>query len=288
MTCLQCLRLVGWALLAALPTVALAKTPYDNPHGDPQGCLACHDNTEPGAVVTKPIVATCRGCHPTADMHPVGVAPKTVRVPSGFPLEHGLVTCATCHTEPAHGSEAASLPSPWFRGGPYQRIDKLCFTCHLPEEYTRSNPHDPNAGYNPASPTCTACHTTLPAAGAAPEAAQLRVEPSQACSTCHEGWVHVGVQAHHGKTPILSEPLPPNMPLLQGRIACFTCHEMHQGQPAGTLTSPLANSLREQARTHDWASVPATATWPGTTSHPMLSLPLADGALCTACHTVIP
>jgi len=138
------LKSVSRALLVALFAVGLGtaraadrhidvKPGVEDPHGQPDACLACHEKPEGDEKVGKPlpVVATCRGCHPTADMHPVNMTPTDVTPHAGWPLDNGQVVCSTCHVEPAHDPEKyANLPKPWHRGGPYPVITDFCYQCH--------------------------------------------------------------------------------------------------------------------------------------------------------------
>lgn len=284
-------RSSGWlallALALALPLALAADAPLvrDDPHGRPDRCGACHQAgpspEAPGAAL--PIVETCRSCHPTADMHPVGMAPDEVRVPEGWPLEQGRMTCATCHTEPAHDPEVlVAAVSPWHRGGPYEHRTDLCYQCHVRAEYTRTNPHE--ASTAPREAACAACHSALPEPDAAVADALLRLAADEVCTTCHPGPAHAGAAEHLGK-PV---PAPtPALPLLDGdRIACFTCHEVHDGVPA-SLPTPLGEAFRARALARDWATLadPALSLrWPGAAgTHAQLTMP--GDALCRTCHS---
>lgn len=276
--------------------VAAADAPA-NPHGDPAACTACHapgaSPSQPGAPL--PVVQTCRSCHPTADMHPVGMAPSRVTVAAGWPLEDGKVTCATCHAEPAHGGEAAALPAPWHRGGPYPSVTRFCYACHDAAGYTQSDPHRPAKPGDPADPSCAACHTGTPAKGASLDQARLRAGPDAACTgTCHSEPPHAGVAEHLGKAvpADVAAALPATLTLHQGQIACYTCHEVHttSAAPSSAGRRALAQGLRAEALSGDWAALAgAEIAWPdGADPHAMLAESAADGGLCQACHGVGP
>ncbi len=263
-----------------------------SPHGAEDGCVACHapaEGDEP-AGAHLPVVETCRSCHPTADMHPVNVAPSEVTVPASFPLEGGLMACNTCHVEPAHSAEFDDLLRPWFRGGPYENIGAFCYQCHEVTAYARTNPHRAPSPYAEGDPSCAACHTVAVPRGVAPEAARLRTALPDVCSTCHPGEPHTGSSAH--LYALVSDEvrakLPASMALpADGAIQCWTCHEVHEGGGPGKVGhTRLSNGIIEMGRSHVWKSVPEDALWPGTArEHPtLLALPLEDSALCAACH----
>ncbi len=283
------------AILALLLAGPAAATP-DNPHGRAEACDACHlPGEEAEGTLRGPVVETCRSCHPTADMHPVGMPSRDVPVPHDWPLEGGEVTCATCHAEPAHrevpaiGELAAYAARYWHRGGPYERVTTFCFRCHEESGFARTDPHHPVAD-DPRpdrDPSCAACHTGLPEPGASPAEAKLRASPERACATCHQGDVHHGASAHVGQALVaeVRAGLPEDLPLHDGTVACWTCHDVHQGGEAGDLQSRLGVALQALHR-KEWA-VGEEVTWPGESraGHPpLLALPLEGDALCSACH----
>lgn len=290
---------------AADPTAGTSE-PRLNPHGSPDHCDACHLPaaapplpegtptetpvvTAPTVGAPMPIVATCRGCHPTADMHPVGVKPNKEHVPAGWPLEDGKVVCSTCHEEPAHGGNVNTV-SPYHRGGPYKNKRDICWTCHERAPFERTDPHHPVTRRDTASPTCSACHTVAPKPGATVEKSRLRLPADETCAaTCHKGDIHSGVVEHLGKVvpEDVRAQLPPTIALGDdAKIACFTCHEVHGDGGAAAPRAP--GRLAAGLRTYNGSP----ETWPGedpTTEHPaLLALPVADGALCLACHGVGP
>lgn len=289
------------SLLLLLPLVAVADAAPVNPHGSPTGCIECHATAPDGVSigVPLPIVATCRGCHPTADMHPVGMPPDEVRVQKGWPLEDGKVTCATCHAEPAHGGEAAALEAPWHRGGPYARVEELCYQCHDRAAYTRSDPHHPAVMRSFEDPTCAACHTGPPAQGASLADSRLRAGAEEACLSCHVGPIHTGLVDHMGKVVPEAQraSIAATLPLdAEGRIGCWTCHDAHQTEASSVapdFDGRLVTQLVHQAIRDDWklALAPDALRLPGQApvEHPtLLALPASDGTLCLACHVELP
>jgi hypothetical protein len=256
-------------------------TGRSGPHGAPDGCPACHDRADEGdegaegVGAHRPATPTCLGCHPTADMHPVGVRAVTTAIPAGWPLEGGAVTCATCHVEPAHEGIDPELPRPWHREGPYPTTLALCARCHTLTEYVRVDPHHAASSVPRADGGCAACHTGMPAQGASAAESRLRTAPDRLCALCHEGPVHHGVSSHVGAA-VPAEVAWPSWP--EGRIACVTCHDVHGGVDGFHSRSPLAGELRALA------GIGAAPSAPG---HPTLLVAPLDG-LCSACHGVGP
>ncbi|MCK6501863.1 hypothetical protein L6R53_00420 [Myxococcota bacterium] len=293
---LALLPLVGLALLGADSRELRREDGTRNPHGDPHACSDCHlagpSPDQPGPY--KPIIQTCRSCHPTADMHMVGEAPSTVRIAEGFPLHDGLVTCTTCHVEPAHGGDEV-VPAPYHRGGPYADVLDLCFQCHDRSTYARHDPHHPVGPREQDDESCAACHKGPPETRVEAAKARLREDPEAACRTCHEGWVHVGASTHVGKqVPAeVAAKLPAELALMDGRIACWTCHEVHATHQEDRVADrwrgerPLSLALRQGAVQSEWDLPDVELDWPGTVDEehpPLLALPVEDGALCHACH----
>lgn len=254
-----------------------------SPHDKPDACVACHapgTDGRPGAPL--PVVATCRSCHPDADMHPVGVAPHDTPVPAGWPLEDGKLSCATCHAEPSCSADRADV-APWFRGGNPDRTLDFCYRCHAPARLERSNPHLPTT--EGGTDGCTACHSGRPEPGAAVAASRLRLAPAEACATCHPGPVHAGVVEHVGKvqTRALSAVAAAALPLDDGgTIACWTCHDVHAAGPSAALAHDgVAGRILAGRERPGGGTAPPEAS---AGRAPMLALSATDGTLCTACH----
>jgi len=281
------LLLVAWAVGSAR-----AEAPT-NPHGAADACGSCHLPAQGEAAIgaAREVAASCYTCHPEETHHPMEMPPTAeIGPPADWPLEGGKVVCTTCHVEPSHAG-LADAPKPYFRGGPYAVPTDFCYSCHDKSRMASAStsPHAAQAPYAEGDPTCGACHVGVPARGAAPEQAQLRLDPAKACDTCHPSAPHLGAAEHMGRA-VPDEAragLPPEMPLAGAAIACWTCHEVHDGQVAGAVgESPFAQGLHASLVAGGWADIPTDAIFPGTPSEhsPMLARPLEKGALCEACH----
>lgn len=266
----------------------------ENPHGSPDACTACHEAAQEEGAATgpaKPVVATCLSCHPDADMHPVGIKAEVQQIPEGWPLESDLLTCATCHAEPAHEGYDGS-PVPWFRGGPYPQVADLCYQCHDRGNFSQSDPHHPKTPRSAQDGTCAACHAGIPETGAKPADARLRFESNRVCVTCHVSTTHLGVRGHLGKEmdPEVAATLPDEVALLDLEITCWTCHEVHgnAAEPTrGSREPKLVQGLRTRVLDAEWKELEGELVWPGggDPEHPrLLALSIGDGALCRACH----
>lgn len=126
-----------------------------------------------------------------------------------------------------------------------------------------------------ASPSCTVCHLDwippfnegldsplMRAAVSVPE--QPVASREKTCLSCHDGSVvdsrrRVWAQHGHrtGVKPPASIHVPPNLPLVNGRLACRTCHSAHAGGP---LSEDFAQAI-------------------------FLRVPNPSSELCMSCHT---
>lgn len=295
--------LLAAALLSVGPAVhaqdVVEQAVVVNPHRAPDQCVLCHEAgetpTQPGKALSS--IASCTACHASAaeDMHAVGLLPVESTIPPGWPLEDGVVGCATCHAEPACD---ASRPqeAPWHRGGPYPDLLQMCWQCHSEEGMDRQDPHHPDAVRADRDPSCSACHLGVPAVGASAADSNLIQEPEQLCDFCHEGLQHSGMASHMGVAPVEVKIAQPALFPLdgEGAIACWTCHEVHRDGDSvavrGAPNTVARDALRARLLAEDWVGAfPADARWPRTKTEraehtPMLVLPLADGQLCAGCH----
>ncbi len=271
------------ALLAPKEGLARSKRLGVSPHLSADGCPACHDATSgpaPGAV--KPIEAACKVCHPDADMHPIGMAPVAVKVPSTFPLENGKVSCATCHSNPSCDHKRPTA-APFLTGGVPEKKVEFCYRCHASTSKARTSPHEPPEK-GKADGTCAVCHSAIPPEGSTVANASLRLAPKQACTTCHPDAVHAGAREHVGSK--IDHPLSPEaakaLPLgPDGDINCWTCHDVHTfGRSKPTKPSALAQSIQRLRTTG--LTVPEKKA--DKVDDPMMALPVNDGTLCRACH----
>lgn len=293
------LALIAALLLAASATAeppapegapAATATSPASPHNRPDACEACHTTAGPAVGAVSPgSEEACVGCHPGVEVHPVGIEPRDVAVPDGWPLADGALACSTCHSEPSCDA-ARSTEAPWFRGGPVRRISDFCVRCHDVDDFRRRDPHHPTTRRDAGDPTCAVCHASVPDAGAPAAASGLRLETDRVCRECHPGPHHLGVVSHLDKA--LSDEaaarLGRRLPLDEGRVVrCWTCHDVHgadapgpsrAGSPLRPVTLRAAEALRALAR-GDAPAASADAEHP-----PLLALPAEDGSLCRACH----
>jgi hypothetical protein len=223
------------------------------PHYLVSFCRACH-TVQPKALRGSPDAqklaeiplrdadpnALCNRCHESglskANAHPLRVVPEALqeRIPAGWPLHQGSLSCLTCHS--AGDSPVYDPRNPSFvRGGPYETRNDICWKCHRQEELARLNPHK-NVQKDEG---CELCHDAKPDRRKTVDVRKLRFkgEIVLLCQRCHEVSEHPGKHNHNGlpdeaivkRTNIV---LPPEFPLdAEGRINCATCHNPHADDP---------------------------------------------------------
>ena len=228
-----------------------------NPHFTGKDCDICHEKTTgPGRKGPRlrfggDDVAMCNSCHQAeyvkADIHPVGIVPskgESVRVPAELPLYEGEVTCRSCHDVYLQCREnpAVRLKNKNFlRGAPYKKNMDICFRCHNREVYKKTNPHPQvDKKGRVVKERCLYCHQSLPDPGSVSGMGDVnfQAETSTFCKACH-----MEVDAFHPARANHILTLPREMqtaikeserqlgvilPLLQGRVFCWTCHNPHE------------------------------------------------------------
>ncbi len=224
-----------------------------NPHWKKGFCRCCHQK-EPGKGGTylkdQDFNRLCQRCHDDrfarADIHPVGIKPRLVKVPRDMPLQKGVLTCETCHNAlyQCFLSKEVYKQNPLFLRRSGLPRYKFCFLCHELKAYQRLNPHehqiDKNGRLN--QKRCLICHSSLPDVEHIKGAAKVHFtvkDPDECCRGCHPGYdkyhpagyTHVGVRPSPKimkaiKTSI--QRLGVEVPLFQGRIICASCHNPHE------------------------------------------------------------
>jgi hypothetical protein len=200
----------------------------ENPHD--LSCDECHPNAKEGVDpsqydLSENTIDLCRRCHGEADIHPVNIAlsetaDKTSMtwLPLGRGELEGKIVCLTCHY-----IHARTFYRNLLRGEDLSRKSRqefLCSTCHGTQLTSRS-PHDPD------NESCSFCHTKTPRSGL-PLAEILRPDIQNRCNFCHDTLF----DGHY----LTVNPFPDfesglqrdmNIPLLQGRFTCISCHDPH-------------------------------------------------------------
>jgi len=227
-------------------------------------CLACHD-----------------GRRASAEPHPVGrlASEPPFRVPDDWPLIDDRLGCLTCHHVRQHCD--ANLRRPTVNPGFVREYDAgrpldFCLRCHFVDESWNLNPHRQlDAAGQVRGEVCLVCHTgplTVPPDAARRFEPKLHDASSGLCLRCHaQHWDvtlvgHVerpvpetirrrllarealGTAGRDGREtamrPSERDRQPAKLPLADGRVACFTCHNPHQ---AGLF--PAGSELDTRAKT---------------------------------------
>ncbi len=198
-----------------------------DPHYRRVFCDACHKDDAARTLVTDDPVALCNRCHGTGeimgDTHPLKDVPPGIKVPQGWPLLNGALTCLTCHRA-GHAEDGKYRR--FLRGGPYLEVNDACFQCHNREEFKKKDPHqDINVMKG-----CEFCHVSRPVPGKDTAATvRMLADINILCFRCHEGKPHPGGVAHWVVPPAeMSANIPGELPRdANGRINCATCHNPH-------------------------------------------------------------
>lgn len=230
-------------------TIAVCADDIQSPHGQVNGCSACHNPSwgAPSAIDAARVTTVCIRCHDgekaEAEEHPVGRGfdRADLRLPEGWPAPDGQLSCLTCHdvVEKCKAPTSGGADNPkMIRGGPVADLATYCGQCHIADTPTRFSPHrmltdqgrvDPNA--------CMYCHTetmnpTATTRSGGPT--KLRGDESALCLGCHDHHVDYFEPGHFGARPDLDVsrrlaaaggrlPLSPS-----GTVTCSTCHNPHQ------------------------------------------------------------
>jgi predicted CXXCH cytochrome family protein len=238
--------------VALTSAVGAASAEVDNPHWTGLHCLECHSSKEGGALrFNGDIIQVCNRCHESAtatrERHPSGLAlTERMKESTSFrwPLRDGQITCLSCHEvkEQMYKQPAMQILNPGFlRGGPYDRMEDFCFSCHVKQDFKKENPHyQIDAGGNLLQQKCFFCHEKTPNAetAAGPDSVGLKDDHADICIGCHP--------AQRSKHPARSDHMVEmegemlsrhergtraagtDLPLLKGKIVCETCHNPHQ------------------------------------------------------------
>jgi hypothetical protein len=233
-------------------------------------CLSCHD-----------------GKRASEESHPVGwpaAGPRT-RAPEGWPLVDGRIGCLTCHDIRRHCDVRASRPAEnpaLVRGFNPRDAAASCMSCHVAQTW-RINPHlDMGGGAGATANGCAFCHTSrppIPSDGRRRFDARLREESSRLCLNCHTMHADPAPEGHldalapdsmvrtmlarEKSFPGQTADAPPEgilepgadrppalLPLEDGRVECYSCHNPHPPGlfPSGTVLGARSASPADEKK----------------------------------------
>ncbi len=284
------------SVLVTPPALAAPKGAevHMNPHGRPEACEACHDPAEADASPEEiafrrgTITATCHSCH-GSDPHPVDIPPGAITVPPNLLLVDGLISCHTCHDEPACDSTQVDSKNPTFlRGGPYENAEKICEQCHEWKDTVGSfNPHESVRDGTADDRVCELCH--------------IREEDGEidtpglayVCLNCHRPMPHAGSRSHYGEMPadMAARAVRNGLPLSRGtHLVCPTCHDLHPEEDSDIDAREGEYVLPEWWRkgvldvVMEKREAVAGALEPVVVENFLVRQPLYKGQLCLGCH----
>lgn len=214
-----------------------------DPHYRKALCFACHKDEKDSPLLTADPIALCNRCHGTGripgDPHPLKAVPPGIKVPAGWPLREGALTCLTCHRN-GHAEDRGHYR--FLRGGPYENRNDICFGCHDREQFRQRNPHQDINQYK----GCDFCHSVRPIPGKdTARTVKFLADINILCLRCHADQPHpAGRQHTMDLDPDRAAGIPPDYPLdAMGKITCATCHNPHIAEVGEYKLRGTANGM---------------------------------------------
>ncbi len=222
-------------------------------------CIDCHPvhgSDEPISIWSSlgeqdSETTLCENCHraggpgkPMESLHMGKVVPlDSKKLPNGYKLDsEGRILCTTCHEIHQEPQSIGLLRAP---------VPELCGNCHEEKLDVIDSVHDPGTnewaeklGFV-SEGSCVDCHPIHDPErqGGIWELIPARSEKSQLCETCHRA----EALADPVETPHLNKSLGTilvSLPLSKNkRIACTSCHDIHQKTPGPKLRASAKNSV---------------------------------------------
>jgi predicted CXXCH cytochrome family protein len=208
---------------------------------------------------TGAVVSSCDACHrmDPAMSHPVGVRPS-MATPAGLPLDHGVMTCSTCHTPSAE--HVAGRARAGDRVGVRVEGAGLCMACHTAGEVDSKSVHarhlgkahlrtgkapatGAHAGVDFESRSCMECHDGAMAKDAgfhAPKGGPHGMDSDHPIGVS----MRQGIAGRNGDFRLASErTLDPRIRLFYGAVGCGSCHSAYSKEPAQLVMSNRRSAL---------------------------------------------
>jgi len=225
-------------------------TPDTKIHYTGKYCNECHETTpvqggDPYLKFGGDYKQLCR-CHAIPGavyIHPVDIKPspeKAKKIPAGFPLEDGHVSCLTCHDIYLQCQKQLFNRNS-LRGAPYPRRTDFCYRCHTPEKYAKLDPHHQiNDKGEIVIQNCLICHSEKPDEKHATfKDVKFIGDIEMMCRRCHNvAGNHSGNADHMGIKPsangfrrieAMEKKFNARLPLDEnGKMTCITCHNPHE------------------------------------------------------------
>ena len=222
-----------------------------NPHWTDKNCGECHENNAPKSLRSGgDINAMCNRCHGPGsearfEVHQVNIAvPESIksRIPAGWPLAGGKLTCLTCHDIRSQCNEnvLGKVFNRNFLRSQQPAGESMCYTCHDRSRFQQPNPHKLMISQEGVlnKEACLQCHQELPDTESAVEIkdAPLKQDSDLLCIGCHKQQKsrHPARADHLVQLPAgMKQTLQSDnrigtvLPLGDATIHCVTCHNPH-------------------------------------------------------------
>jgi len=228
--------------------ILLWATLEKDPHDFTGKCNLCHVGLKNPTILTREPNYLCVNCHKdnVERSHPSDFIPPK-KLPKQFPLFNGRMVCITCHFP--HRKYKNNLPegsqTDFIQPGPYLlRADSagkvFCYTCHQgsfvseaidshaisykkahtkPIDYSKKELIDDN------SRECLSCHDGTLSTAAGTQVRGLSWEHNKNIGLSHPiGVDYESVYMNKSGEYVSPELLDPRIILVNGKIACETCH----------------------------------------------------------------
>lgn len=227
--------------------------PKTDIHFNGRYCLECHEKIPITSRASRlkydgnyQVLCRCHYKNDQIHVHPVDAPPTSnVRIPAGFPLQDGKLTCATCHNiviqcQDNQVEKVLRKGQSFLRGAPYETSIDVCFKCHDKTRYPKYNPHlQIDADGKIIDQKCLYCHTQVPDVNKTTQKeAELIGSYGALCMGCHYEAARQPLHVRHIRKP--SSRVMERMQQMQaelqialpldgdGKITCVTCHNPHQ------------------------------------------------------------
>ena len=236
--------LITLSCIAVLALLSLCEAgEIINPHWTGKHCAECHEAGKPPELrAGGDVNALCNRCHGPgseagSEVHLVNIAvPDSIknRIPQGWPLYKGKISCLTCHDVKAQ--MYVDIVQQKFNKNFLRLLQTpdrpFCFTCHDKDKFHKLNPHKQASADRDV---CLNCHQIAPDPSQAQSGADapLKADSDTICAGCHAQQL----KSHPARSDHLVQPsdrvkesLRISGALLEisgDSIHCVTCHNPH-------------------------------------------------------------
>lgn len=154
---------------------------------------------------------SCTGCHEEVGASFVHNVHGRIRA---FETRDGSTGCATCHGDATAHLESGETTGLRLFGRDPEADTAACLTCH-----SAHGASEWSASAHATELGCSSCHSV-----------HTRRAPGSTCATCH-----ADVQA--------LMRAPSHHPVVEGKMSCALCHDVHAANPGALKTAERTNEL---------------------------------------------